>query len=118
LFPNQFQPLFGANPGGGQMQFQPPWGNNGTLGSNQGPGANPGMTPMQGQQVQPMQGQQPQPMPKIGADGSSGQPSGLLNPTTLSNGAADPSYAAMQQWGAATGRDMTGSMAAHSAWEQ
>jgi len=87
LFPNQFQPLFGTTPGGTQMQFQPPWGNNGTLGSNQGPGANP-MMPMQGQQVQPMQGQQP--VPKIGTDGSMGQPSGLLNPQTFSGGSFTP----------------------------
>ncbi len=47
LFPNQFQPLFGYQPQGGGMQFQPPYANmNG--GSN--------ATPMQGGQVQPMGG--------------------------------------------------------------
>jgi len=43
LFPDQFQSLFGS-PSPPPMQFQPPYGNNGTLGSNQGPGSNPGGT--------------------------------------------------------------------------
>lgn len=47
LSPNQFQGLFGFQPGP-QLPFQPPYANNGMLGSNQGPGANPGRTPPPG----------------------------------------------------------------------
>lgn len=46
LFPGQFQSLFGS-PTAPPMQFQAPYGNNGYLGSNQGPGSNPGMSPPQ-----------------------------------------------------------------------
>src|SRR6478609_4504632 len=47
LFPDQWPSVFGS-PVPQPMQFQPPWGNNGTLGSNQGPGSNPGMSPPPG----------------------------------------------------------------------
>ncbi|MGN6589881.1 MAG: hypothetical protein ACTHKE_06295 [Sphingomicrobium sp.] len=79
LFPNQFQGLFGYQPQGGGMQFMPPYGNNGQIGSNQGPGSNPGVAPGA------YQGSMPQlpgsPMPKIGTDGG-----GLLGGITQSGG--------------------------------
>ena len=40
LFPSQWPSVFGS-PVAPPMSFQPPYGNNGTLGSNQGPGSNP-----------------------------------------------------------------------------
>lgn len=40
LFPAQWGSVFGS-PTASPMAFQPPYGNNGTLGSNQGPGSNP-----------------------------------------------------------------------------
>ncbi len=58
LFPSQWPSVFGS-PTAPPMQYQPPWGNNGTLQSNQGPGSNPGMTP-------PPSGPPPQQMPNPG----------------------------------------------------
>lgn len=70
LFPNQFGALFGYQPGG-QMQFQPPYANNGMLGSNQGPGANPGMAP--GAYGAPVQKMAPIGLPNGQASGTNGQ---------------------------------------------
>src|SRR6187551_2441899 len=71
LAPSNFQSLFGS-PTPPPMQFQPPYGNNGTMGSNQGPGSNPGGAPA--------------PMPKI----AGGMGGGLLGGITQSGGNFTP----------------------------
>jgi len=75
LFPNQFRGMFGFQPGG-SMAFQPPYGNNGGLGSNQGPGANPGG--YQGQMPQLPSGQMPNVQPQSAPQGGLGGLGGLL----------------------------------------
>ena len=66
LFPDQFQSLFGS-PAPQPMQFQPPYANNGYLGSNQGPGSNPGNQPPPPPSTPPPQSGPPPQQPLPGA---------------------------------------------------
>lgn len=95
LFPNQFGPLFGYQPQGGNMQFQPPYGN---------------MTGgYQGQMPQIPSGQMPQ------------LPSGqmpTMQPQSMQGGISPQATAGLQAWGQATGQDMSSSIASTNAFQQ
>ena len=117
LFPSQFQSVFGSSTAP-PMQFQPPWGNNGLLGSNQGPGSNPGMSQPQGGAPTPNggapapSGGAPSPYPQPGPDSGNpgfGAPPSSASFANLSDADKAYLYRMQQQYR----QDMRGQPGAH-----